>query len=343
METKPRSPIAVLISDVNYNLQTLELADAAMRLAIDKSNKLRVPLIVAGDLHDTKASMRAECVNAMLETFKTPVKYGCYVMVGNHDKINEKSSAHSLNFLAPFVTIISDPVRVHLFGVNFTYLVPYYHDISLLKGYLRELKNGSTVIMHQGLDGSDSGDYYQDPTALTWKDVHHLNVISGHYHRRQTIHTGTSSTFTYIGNPYALGFGEANHPEKGFQILMNDGTLEFVPTNLRKHIIYECDAESPLSMAACPKNRPEDLLWIKAKGNPNTHGKDLKAYVAGYAGIEGDFRFEHITEEQHSMRELLESFIQPSQEELLDSLIDSLSNTPDDKKAQLKAMWKALK
>ena len=59
-------PTAVLISDVHYSLQTLPLADKVMRMAIDKANSLGVPLIVAGDLHDTKANMRAECVNAMI-------------------------------------------------------------------------------------------------------------------------------------------------------------------------------------------------------------------------------------------------------------------------------------
>ena len=63
------NPVAILISDVHYNINTLKLADAAMQMAIDEANKLSVPLIVAGDLHDTKANLRGECVNAMLSTF----------------------------------------------------------------------------------------------------------------------------------------------------------------------------------------------------------------------------------------------------------------------------------
>ena len=77
-------PIAVLISDVHYNLTTLPLADAAMRQAIAEANSLGVPLIVAGDLHDTKANLRGECVNAMIEAFAM-LDHGCYILRGNHD------------------------------------------------------------------------------------------------------------------------------------------------------------------------------------------------------------------------------------------------------------------
>ena len=39
-----KKPVAVIISDVHYSLKTLELADAAMRLAIAKANNLDVPV-----------------------------------------------------------------------------------------------------------------------------------------------------------------------------------------------------------------------------------------------------------------------------------------------------------
>lgn len=70
-KTKPE---AVLISDIHYNIQTLPLADAAVNMAITKANQLGVPLIVCGDLHDTKANLRGECVNAMLETFSRAIR-----------------------------------------------------------------------------------------------------------------------------------------------------------------------------------------------------------------------------------------------------------------------------
>ena len=96
--------------------------------------------------------------------------------------------------------------------------------------------------MHQGIKKSGQSDII-DPTALHAEDVAGLRIISGHYHRRETIPLPDGSTIaSFIGSPYTLTFGEANDPEKGFQILYDDGSLEFVPTNLRKHVIIEYDA-----------------------------------------------------------------------------------------------------
>src|SRR6202034_1760988 len=147
-------PVAVIISDVHYNLTNLELADKAMRLAINKANVLEVPLIVAGDLHDTKANLRGECVNAMIETFGIYSR-GVQIIIisGNHDRINEKSEIHSLNFLKAYQLVIDKPTKI--LGLH---LIPYQSDIDDLKRYINKIDTGSIIVMHQGLVGSNMGD-----------------------------------------------------------------------------------------------------------------------------------------------------------------------------------------
>lgn len=342
-------PVVVLISDIHYNIHTLPLADAAMRQAITKANDLVIPLIVAGDLHDTKASMRAECVNAMIETFKL-CKLKAVVLVGNHDKINEKSSEHSLNFLAEYVNfIIENPNRFVVETddgpVCLGYLIPYYSDPEALKNYLKRLPKGSRLIMHQGLKEANAGDYIQDKSALTYTDVKDFRVISGHYHTRQDIRTGrpqqsTVGLFSYIGNPYTLGFGEAKDPAKGFQILMDDGTLEFVPTNLRKHIIYETtwDELHSLDNPLSPPGK-DDLLWIKLTATKEQLSKVTRYYIEEILSTGANFRLDLIPLETVSGQNVSQS-PELGQPELLDKLIDSLSNTSDDRKARLKELWR---
>jgi len=335
-------PIAVLISDVHYNLQTLELADKAMRMALEKADQLRVPLIVAGDLHDTKAAMRAECVNAMLRTFSAVVYWRPIILVGNHDKINEKSTEHSLKFLENDHTDVrGDPFE----WADGIHLVPYQHDLVFLKTYLRDICPGSVVIMHQGLQGSDSGDYFQDPTALSHEDVAHLRVISGHYHRRQDIDTGKGNTFSYIGNPYTLGFGEANHPEKGFQILHSDGSLEFVPTNLRKHRIITVgynneDGPRGIFWTVPIASQPEDLVWVKVTGTREQLKKVNKEFLKAEMPWLNEFKLELIYEDQEVMTEAPPSNM--TKESILDRMIDTLSATTDAQKTRLKSLWKDL-
>lgn len=340
-------PVAVLISDVHYNVHTLLLADAAMRQAIAKANELEVPLIVAGDLHDTKANMRAECMNAMLETFRLR-SYECFILRGNHDQINEKSKEHALNFLETLgCEVVDKPFSMDLteYGDHFqVYLVPYYSDVKELRAYLITIPKGSTIIMHQGLQGSESGEYIQDKSALTYDDVKDFRVISGHYHKRQDIKTGRPQKgavglFSYIGNPYTLGFGEANDPPKGFQILMDDGTLEFIRTGLRDHVIVEGKFVDESKLEFDLKKIPElgDPLWVKIRGTKEQLMKVKKEHVVKVLELQ-DFRLDLIPTDTTTNQEHIKSDM--SQAEVLDILIDSLAATSDDQKTRLKQLWR---
>ena len=329
--------IAVLISDIHYSLQTLELADKAMRQAIKKANELQIPLIVAGDLHDTKANLRGECVNQMIKTFET-CEQPVYILIGNHDRLNEKAPAHSLSFLGLInkVTIVSKPYWYKELGLV---LIPYHHDTDMLRAFLRSLPTTATLIMHQGLEGSNAGDYIQDKSAITHDDVKDFRVISGHYHTRQDIKTdrprkGAVGLWSYIGNPYTVNFGEANDPEKGFQILMDDGALEFVPTNLRKHVIVEyVEGQVPFSKTLI---KPEDLVWVKARGS--------KLWLNGLSKkrIFNDDRINFKLELTSTDSPVAPKTSYKSQPEQLDAIVDQLS--PDDKIAsqRRKDLWRDL-
>lgn len=338
-------PRAVLISDIHYNIHTLELADEALRQAILLSNKLEVPVIVAGDLHDTKANLRGEVVNALLETFKL-AKVRPYVLVGNHDKINEKSEEHSLNFLQNHVNLVGRfrYPKSHT-SIFFATLAGYFSDVEALRAHLRGMSKGSTIIMHQGMVGSASGDYIQDNTAITKEDVSGLRVISGHYHKRQTIELPENGQWDYIGNPYTLGYGEAADPEKGFQVLYSDGSLEFVPTNLRKHIIITADLETGentwSSGPAYASPGRTDLIWVKATGTKESIGKFDKISWTKEYGIPHNIKLDLIPLDTKS--DPYESALGPmSHQEILDGLIMNLSNISDAKKIELKSLWREL-
>jgi DNA repair exonuclease SbcCD nuclease subunit len=332
-------PKAVLISDIHYNLNTLELADAALRQAFDKANQLKVKLIIAGDLHDSKANLRAECMNAMLRTFKDYSEVEVWILRGNHDSINEKSKEHSLNFLAPYANIIEEP----MYMFNIGYLVPYYHNPEELKSYLKTLPKGATLVMHQGITGSNSGEYIQDKSAITPNDVAGFRVISGHYHTRQTIKLPKGGSWDYIGNPFTLNFGEAGDPEKGFQILMDDGSLEFVPTNLRRHIVlnvskvtdyWQITGKVPLEDV-----RSIDIVKVKLTATKEELSSMTRERVAKMLNL-SNFKLDLIPLETTTTAPAEAPDL--TQEQLLDSLIDSVANTSKEQKERLKELWRGL-
>ena len=347
-----RTPVAVLISDVHYNLQTLSLADAAMRHAISAANALCVPLVVAGDLHDTKANLRGECVNAMLETFEA-LRHPAFILRGNHDSINERLIEHSLTFLnAESKNDDEEPVGLRVvvpkpwfynglgpINGKSVHLIPYHHDPDELRKYLKKVDKGSAVIMHQGLSGSNMGEYVQDKSAIRPEDVAGLRVISGHYHTRQTIQLPDGGVWDYVGNPFTLSWAEANDPPKGFQVLYSDGSLEFVPTTLRKHVVVNLD----MSLRDVDFNKvyaPGDLVKVRFRGPRAALAKHDKESVAALLGLTVPFQLDLIPTD--ATIQLTDAQLNLSGAALLDSLIDSLPETTADRKTRLKGAWRGL-
>ena len=317
----------------------MEIASRALSMAVDKSNSLDIPLVIAGDLHDTKANLRGECIKAIIGCLSKCV-ITPYVIVGNHDKINEKSKDHSLEFLRQMSAIVDTPTDFN----PYVKLLPYYSDAQELKQYLKTSVNaGTIVIMHQGLTGSAFGEYIQDKSAITHDDVADFRVISGHYHTRQDIQTGRPKKdqigmFSYIGNPYTLNFGEVKDPAKGFQILNSDGSLEFIPTNLRQHVVMDLTVEE-LKSEAIFLGDDADLLWVKIRGTTDELKCLSKKSVALDLDITQPFKLDLVPTETKVSKD--SEFKNQSQEQILDTMIDSLSNTEYSKKEKLKAMWKS--
>jgi DNA repair exonuclease SbcCD nuclease subunit len=210
--------------------------------------------------------------------------------------------------------------------------------VSKLRQKLSQLDKDKILIMHQGLQSSNSGEYYQDHSALSLEDIKDFRVISGHYHTRQTI-----GNFDYIGNPYTLNFGEANDPEKGFQVLHSNGHLEFIPTNLRKHVIIthnivNNDTEWSSGPAYAGGGR-NDLIWVKVLGTKQQLSKFNKDAWLKDSGIPNNVKLSLLpTDEESRYSQKAQNL---SQKELFDDIISS-KNIDKLTQKRLKTLWRCL-
>lgn len=319
-------PVAVLIGDIHFTVPTLELATKALVQAKEKAIQLTVPLVINGDTLDTKAVIRAECANRLIEILDDS-EVNTYVNIGNHDRLSEKSKEHSLNFLRPFTSIIEYPI-----DLNFASIIPYQNDPQEFKNILDSHIEGHIIICHQGVVGANLGHYIQDNSAVAKEMFKGKRVILSHYHRRQNI----GKNISYLGNPYSLSFGEAADGDKGFSILNDDGSLTFVPTNLRKHVILDLVAGQKIED---PDNfyGPEDLLWCKIKGKASELVKIKKKDIAKMLGRDMNFKLDLIVEEES--RAVIEKPL--SDIDTLDKLIDELGESTTHK-TLLKSMSREL-
>lgn len=334
--------IAVLISDIHFTPNTLELASAALLKAQYEAARLKVPLVICGDTLDTKCIIRAECANKLLQMLSVKDAPKTYMLVGNHDLCNEKGTEHALNFLWGFCEVIASPTQVSLMGKE-VLLVPYYSNVELLQPILDDPETPRTLIMHQGVQGAYMGHYVQDKTSLPPEAFAEFRVISGHYHRAQDIkcgrpRKGAIGLFSYVGNPYTLSFAEANDGPKGYQLLGSDGLLTQVPLDLRKHIIYDCRVEElgGYGYATRPRTSPSDLVWFKLRGPKSELAKINKAVLGdnmlGHTNFKLDLIADASDEDIKVQQDLPDS-------ELLDQIIDNLSET-EEQKQYLRDLWR---
>lgn len=330
------TPTCVIISDVHYNINTIVVADAAMRVAINAANALNVPFVVSGDLHDTKAILRGECVKSIIKTFKL-CKTKSIVILGNHCLLSEKSKEHSLEFLKPYAEIVDSPVFDRRLD---SWLIPYIGDPAELAATLSQVGPGARIIMHQGVMGAKMGHYVVDRTSLPKEAFKDFRVISGHYHEAQDIQCGpigdnNVGLFSYVGNPYTLSFGEASHPRKGYAILHDDGSLERVPLNFRKHVVEEVNVDHWWEIG---NKDPNDLLWLKVTGPKSELDKlnknDVGKFLLGHSNFKLDLIPDASTPNFQEVKDLTD-------EELIDLAVDSSGETVETK-AYLKSLWREI-
>lgn len=326
--------LAVLISDIHVNYPSMPVSIPALQASVNYAEGHGLPLIIAGDLHDTKRHLDGVCVKALIDTISA-AKCDVTIIEGNHDKINEKGKGHSLEFLRPYARIVDAP-EVHDTGLH---LLPYYHDTEELQYVLDHTPAGSTLIMHQGVLGAFMGEYAVDKSSIDPSALANFRCISGHYHRAQDIkcgrpQKGAVGLFSYIGSPYTISFAEAHDGPKGFQVLHDNGLLTQVPLRLRKHVKVERHVDQV--MDEIPDLNPEDKLWLLVTGETSKLDKLKKKEIGMH----------HLGHEQFKLDRIYPDVVlapvtekRLTSDQVLDSLIEQSGDT-DEQKAYLKTLWR---
>lgn len=334
MEMKS-NPVFVAISDIHFSLINLNSSSYALTAALNKAEELKIPLIIAGDLNDTKAIIRAEVANTLIRILQNSTTK-IFILIGNHDLVNEKGQEHCLNFLRPYATIIDYHTRIGfgLKGHTIVGLMPYQSDLEKIPKIIESFDAPDIIVCHQGIQGAAMGDYIIDKSATT-SDLFKCPTISGHYHRHQTI-----GNVTYIGSPFTMSFGEANDGLKGFLVVNDDGTYTKEILNLRKHLILGTytgkDKIACLRRLSSLQNYSGDIIWIKLFGPQNELDWISRKDIVDCIGM-NDFKLDKIPDDKKTIE------VEPNKvltgEEILDKLIDENAESKQAAKV-LKKLWR---
>lgn len=164
-----------IIGDPHAKLNNLDKINELF----NKIEDLGHTTVILGDLLDTKAIVRSQCLNAYINYFKNS-KLNFIILVGNHDLHEVTSTEHSLEplKLLPNVTIVDEPM-----GLHHGFFMPYMHDEVRVKAAIKQMPKGSVLFGHLELKGFDFGNGFICPKGMTGKSFTKFKrVISGHFH-----------------------------------------------------------------------------------------------------------------------------------------------------------------
>lgn len=238
----------------------------------DQVEKLGNPVIVLGDLLDTKELIRGKCLNLLHKRLKES-DLDWILLVGNHDLfVLDGPYEHSLEVLKSLenVTVIDHPVydasKKFLF-VPFTRSTKAFSE--LIASYKKKHKE-TILFMHQGVTGFDYGNGYiaKDETSLKLLKDFKL-VISGHFHKMQQ-----KGNLLYLGTPFSHSFGEENQTKYiGVLHPAEPPILHHIYTSFPQHKSIEVSMSTWLKNSNGPKKlekllKSDDYFRIILTGTP---------------------------------------------------------------------------
>ena len=253
----------IATSDLHGNLKNMEPFKIVIRRALAEARERQCPFYIGGDLNDTKAILRAEFVQFLMQSFIEYSDVEVIVLVGNHDACNHHNiTDHSLEFLKslPNLTVIDSPREIF----SDWYAIPYYHRNEEILEQLQIAKDKGyrKILFHQGIMGAKQSEYILDKSSISLEDLKDFDrVLTGHYHSHQTL-----GNATYFGSPFSVSFAEANQ-DKFIWAIEDGDEFKMIPIRpgARSHIQVTWD-EGVEATHILPEHTKDDIIKIVARG-----------------------------------------------------------------------------
>lgn len=233
-----------IIGDIHCTLNNLEEVNELF----DITEQLGNPTILLGDVLDTKAIVRSECLNLIYKKISES-KCHFFIIIGNHDYHNLDCLSHALLPLRslPNVTLIEKLEEIS----EGLYAIPYISDTEVLLETLSKIPEDHTLLGHFEITSFDYGNGLlctENSKAVNKQAFSRFKkVISGHFHKYQEV-----DNITYLGTPFSHSFGESNQ-DKYIAILENSN-LELIKTSFPQHITVTLNKDSDLNLTLRDSN-----------------------------------------------------------------------------------------
>ena len=243
-------PILLMSNDWHMKKDNISELHALIRekcaLAVEHEISL---LVLGGDLFDSRVSQRQTVLNGMLKAFDIIEEYGLHALVipGNHDKTKYTSEDSFLDSYKthPAITLVRG-YDVFEHEGTLVHMLPYFeYGCELHDQYLRLAKENvdptkhNVLIGHMSVEGSVNNDGSTVSGGLNRGELKMFDlVLLGHYHDLHSI----GKNIVHCPSIRQNNFGEDQN--KGFTMLFDDLTYEFVNPDFTKYNVFYFDLDT---------------------------------------------------------------------------------------------------
>lgn len=229
--------------DINfYNQQKLGFNEMFTYMKENNINKI----FSLGDFFDSRTKIDIRIQNSILKDFFDTIELNNFhitMLVGNHNiYYNNTLEEHNLEIYKRLysnnVTIIENSIKVSFNDKNL-YFVPW-----MVEHKLPDIPNDiDLVLAHPEINTFNVSKVFElnSKKAINPEDVK-VPLIAGHFHSYQQ-----KGNITYLGNSFVQDNWSAYGEKKGFHILNEDLSLEFIECiKPSKHLKVTLDSEAKL-------------------------------------------------------------------------------------------------
>lgn len=227
-------PIGLLVNDMHIDKECIADFVKNWDEVLDICSKRKISdVFIGGDLFTSRIAQPLAVLLAVKRAFRKArdKKINVNIAEGNHDKVNQEDIDGYCHLFHGIDNVdVIDTCAVYSWENSDVELVvvSYFKETGSLKEKIKEAESkvenfdNAILYLHAGIHGA-LGDFEIPGEAPQEWFERFDKVLVGHYHNRTKI---KDTSIEYIGSSRQANFGEDE--EKGYTILYNDGSTEFV-------------------------------------------------------------------------------------------------------------------
>lgn len=239
-------PCALLLNDIHVSKDNIPEFHKNWDEALAICKERNIPeIIVGGDLWLSRSSQTLSTLMAVRHSIMKATAAGIELTLaeGNHDLVDQESLLGYSHLFSEYPGVhVVDDYTVIEYPNCVLYVMSYFPENgSFMKRLSDMVKNDldkyehNILYIHEGINGALSTPSDDELPTNIFSDFD--AVLVGHYHNRCKI---KNTKIEYIGSSRQHNFGEDE--EKGYTILFEDGSYEFVKNKVNtRYQVFDVD------------------------------------------------------------------------------------------------------